>query len=185
MAFALDLKKWCEKADANVNQIVRNTVGNVIAAVDSRSPVGNRELWAINNVTLMNREMFQLFREDQGKSRLSARAVAKKFPGLKPKGYVGGRFRANWQLGLDAPPTGELYDKKATSYPSGAATVAGNQDKIPILTAGGRMYYLVNNLPYARRLEEGWSSQAPQGMVAITVLEFQQYVDAAVAMVNK
>jgi len=33
--------------------------------------------------------------------------------------------------------------------------------------------YLTNNLPYAQRLEEGYSQQAPAGMVALTIQEFQ------------
>ena len=30
-------------------------------------------------------------------------------PDHKPKGYVGGRFRANWQYGENEIPDGELY----------------------------------------------------------------------------
>ena len=43
----------------------------------------------------------------------------------------------------------------------------------------GHVFYLVNNLPYIRRLEQGWSQQAPAGMVAVTVSEFQQTVARA------
>ena len=43
----------------------------------------------------------------------------------------------------------------------------------------GATIYLVNNLPYAVRLEYGWSKQAPAGMVRITAAEFQSIVDDA------
>ena len=44
----------------------------------------------------------------------------------------------------------------------------------------GDTAYLVNNLPYAVPLEYGHSSQAPAGMVRVTIAEFQQIVEAAV-----
>jgi hypothetical protein len=92
-----------------------------------------------------------------------------------PEGYVGGRFRANWQYGLSAPDisTDERID------PSGAGSIGNIVSKTPI-KAGGLVHYITNSLPYAGRLEEGWSKrQAPNGMVAITVLEFKPIVEAA------
>lgn len=87
-----------------------------------------------------------------------------------PKGYVGGRFRANWQLGVNINPDGELYTPIVGPFP----------DKNPIDVpdqAATNIFYLVNNLPYANRLEDGWSTkQAPFGMVSITVLEFKPIV---------
>jgi hypothetical protein len=46
--------------------------------------------------------------------------------------------------------------------------------------AAGKVHFLTNNLPYALRLEYGWSKQAPHGMVGVTVKEYQQIVDKAV-----
>jgi len=90
-------------------------------------------------------------------------------------GYVGGRFRANWQYGLghyDAS-TSDKIDQ------SGGTTINTIVGKIPA-GAGGEVHYITNSLPYAKRLEEGWSKrQAPHGMVAITVLEFEPIVAAA------
>ena len=36
---------------------------------------------------------------------------------------------------------------------------------------------LTNNLPYAQRLEYGWSQQAPQGFVRVNVSRFQQLIN--------
>jgi len=97
-----------------------------------------------------------------------------------PPGYVGGRFRANWQYGLSAPDisTSESVD------PSGSAAIGGITTKVPS-DAGGSMHYITNSLPYGPRLEEGYSKrQAPHGMVAITVLEFQPIVTAAARALN-
>jgi hypothetical protein len=93
-----------------------------------------------------------------------------------PKGYVGGRFRGNWQLGVGVVPQGEtgLID------PTGAEAQGRIIAEIP-QQASGQVYYLFNNVPYARRIEEGWSRQAPQGVVGLTVIEFQRIVDDAVA----
>jgi len=92
-----------------------------------------------------------------------------------PPGYVGGRFRANWQLSLGSPATGMLdaVDK------DGSATIAAH-GAVNKAAKAGDVIYLVNNLPYAKRIEEGWSRQAPVGVVALTVVEFRTIVDNAV-----
>ena len=93
-----------------------------------------------------------------------------------------GRFRGNWQLAIGSVPDGtlELDDKTGTAtIAKGAATALGFN--------AGETIYFANNLPYARRLEEGGypdgpkvengrSSQAPNGMVALTIQEFQSVV---------
>lgn len=92
-----------------------------------------------------------------------------------PPGYVGGRFRGNWQFALNAPDieTSERTDK------TGAVTIASIVGKIPD-EAAGLVHYITNSLPYAERLEDGWSyRQAPNGMVKLTVMEFRPIVAAA------
>lgn len=92
-----------------------------------------------------------------------------------PPGYAGGRFRANWQLSLGSPATGklDLTDK------DGSATLSAHAGVVGAAKAGDVIYF-VNNLPYAKRIEEGWSRQAPIGLVALTIVEFQAIVDNAV-----
>jgi hypothetical protein len=79
-----------------------------------------------------------------------------------------GRFRANWQVGIDAIPTGLIRVNDVT----GELAISKATAAIMKLKAGQKIH-LVNNLPYARRLEYGYSRQAPAGMVRITVREFQ------------
>jgi hypothetical protein len=93
-----------------------------------------------------------------------------------PKGYVGGHFRRNWQFGNGSPPEGEVEGID----PSGGATITELTASVSDF-AMGDTGYVVNNLPYANRLEYGWSTQAPAGMVRITVDRFQQIVDEAAA----
>ena len=101
-------------------------------------------------------------------------------PDNKPDGYVGGHFRANWQLGIGSLPTGEVEGVD----PSGAATKAKAEAAIPA-KAAGHVYYFCNNLPYAIPLEEGHSTQAPYGMVGLTAVRFTEFAEKAAAEVNK
>lgn len=82
--------------------------------------------------------------------------------------YVGGRFRANWQVSIGAIPNGtlELIDK------TGQATISEATAKAAGVEAGD-VIYLTNNLPYGPKLEEGYSQQAPAGMVSLSIQEFQ------------
>lgn len=89
-----------------------------------------------------------------------------------PAGYVGGRFRGNWQLGVNSKPSGELTAIDA----NGGNTINVGMARIPATNAAGNIYYITNNLPYAQRLENGWSSQAPAGIVSLTVAEFEGIV---------
>lgn len=50
-------------------------------------------------------------------------------------------------------------------------------------TIDGNVFYLLNDLktvPYIRRLEYGWSPQAPRGMVRLTASEWPDIVRQAV-----
>lgn len=91
-----------------------------------------------------------------------------------PKGYTGGRFRGNWQLGIGVVPSGETgaIDK------SGAETQGRIIAQVPA-NAAGEVYFIINNVPYAQALEEGHSRQAPSGMVGLTVIEWPGIVDQA------
>lgn len=85
-----------------------------------------------------------------------------------------GRFRGNWQLGVGGAPSGITQRLD----PAGTSTKARNFAVIPE-KASGNLYVLANNLPYAMRLEMGWSKQAPAGMVGVTVEKFQAIVTEA------
>lgn len=92
-----------------------------------------------------------------------------------PPGYVGGRFRANWQYGFGVVD----YTTSEAIDPAGSATISAIDGKLNP-EAAGHIHYITNSLPYAQRLEEGWSyRQAPNGMVNLTVLEFVPIVEAA------
>lgn len=105
-------------------------------------------------------------------------------PERAPEGYVGGRFRANWQLGVGSVPggTNDKRDRSAKDRDNGGTTTHSLIARIP-KEAAGKIYYLANNLPYARELEYGHSTQAPGpgGIVGLTISSFQQIVRKALA----
>lgn len=83
-----------------------------------------------------------------------------------------GRFRMNWMAsgGTPAPGVTDATDK------SGNAAI-GNATSFVLNAADWRDFTLTNNLPYAQRLEYGWSQQAPQGFVRVNVSRFQQLIN--------
>lgn len=90
-----------------------------------------------------------------------------------PPGYVGGRFRANWQYQFGHVPSGVVDEVS----PSGAVSISSLNKVFSAPVAG--IHFIANNLPYAQRLENGWSRQAPRGMVTLTLVEFQGIVRRA------
>lgn len=97
-----------------------------------------------------------------------------KEPDNVPPGYVGGRFRANWQLGVGTRPDGTLDAIDSGGLGSPPAAMDKALGELGKLNESLDTIYVVNNLPYAERLENGHSTQqAPQGMVEITAAELR------------
>lgn len=94
------------------------------------------------------------------------------------KGYKGGRFKANW-VGGDGDINYTITDD---IDPSGETSMLAIASAIPDDTVG-KVFYISNSLPYALRLEDGWSGQAPYGMASLTVVEFRQIAKDAVLRV--
>ena len=90
-----------------------------------------------------------------------------------------GRFRGNWQTTGVTPATGLIagVDPTGNKAVNSAATFITN-------APGWDTFTLTNNLPYAERLEYGWSKQAPTGIVRINVVRFQQLINEEAAKVR-
>lgn len=74
-----------------------------------------------------------------------------------------GRFKSNWQAGIGAVnlSVGDTGDALGRT----SAVLQGWKP--------GQTIWLTNSMPYAKRLEFGWSQQAPQGMVRLAVQNFK------------
>jgi len=84
-----------------------------------------------------------------------------------------GRARGNWICTIAVPA--EMTEGIAAvndTDPSGRATIQAMSDEVLGWNPREIAVYLTNNLPYIERLEDGYSQQAPAGMVSVTIAEF-------------
>ncbi len=136
--FSDDIKKFAEKTETTLDQVVIDYVTGVSLRIIEETPKGRPELW-------------------QGEA---------------PPGYVGGRAQANWIPSIGTPDQTEV---NSTDENRGSSQVLAIQSQIP-----GNIYYLTNNVPYIERLEYGWSTQAPNGMMRRTLREARSILRDAV-----
>lgn len=90
-----------------------------------------------------------------------------------------GRFRMNWQAAGAVTPSGvidgvDMSGDKAIGKAAGYVFNAQDWGE----------FTLTNNLPYAERLEYGWSNQAPQGFVRVNVARFNTLLEEEAAKVK-
>lgn len=83
-----------------------------------------------------------------------------------------GRARSNWQVAVDAAPTGtvEAYSpgKEGSTGGANAREAIAQAERAIAQYVGGKptsAIHITNNLPYIRRLNDGWSAQAPAAFV--------------------
>ena len=189
-AFTAAINAFVDKAKANQEAVVRAVGIRILNQLVMMSPVGNPELWGINQTAASYNQAVYDHNEAQksdpanltktGRLKKKARLV----DGMDikaPPGYTGGRFRGNWQVSFDTPTTDETGRVDKT----GNLTKAAGNYTLSLFKVGMKAIYFCNNVPYAYRLEMGHSSQAPGGMVRITAAEFQRFFEEAVREVTK
>lgn len=98
---------------------------------------------------------------------------------IKASPVDSGRFRGNWQTTGVTPATGLIagVDPTGNTAVNSAATFITN-------APGWDTFTLTNNLPYAERLEYGWSKQAPIGFVRINIARFNSLLAEEAAKVR-
>lgn len=113
------------------------------------------------------------------------RAAAQLYSDIVTKWPVDtGYSRRNWQVSADPPPTDVIgvHPKKIKNYqgptleplysPNGAET------QIPTMPKDTMRIWLVNNVEYAEALENGWSKQAPYGVIRIAIAQLEGEMNA-------
>ncbi|WP_108780334.1 hypothetical protein [Enterobacter bugandensis] len=183
-AFTVAITAFVDKAKANQEAVVRAVGIRILNQLVMMSPVGNPELWGINQTAASYNQAVYDHNEAQksdpanltktGRLKKKARLV----DGMDikaPPGYTGGRFRGNWQVSFDAPTTDETGRVDKT----GDLTKAAGNYTLSLFKVGMKAIYFCNNVPYAYPLEMGHSTQAPGGMVRITAAEFQRFFEEA------
>ncbi len=125
--FSLDLTRFIEKTQGNMDKAVRQTVALIAQELDHRTPRDT------------------------------------------------GRLAANWQFGKYSPPTGIVNSVEIAEGAVGRRIATEAVD----VMAGGEVW-IVNNMPYAGRIEYGYSQKQPAGMVRTTLANLpaalEQYI---------
>jgi len=85
------------------------------------------------------------------------------------EGYKGGALRANWQGSINKAASGEVNSTSKSKSDDSAKKTAS------FANVGDKLFF-VNNLPYARPIENGHSKQAPAGMVKVAAANWQGIV---------
>ncbi len=94
-----------------------------------------------------------------------------------------GRFRASWRVGVDRIDFSEhpfIATRGAAISPPQVAAM----ESILKSAVYGKTIFITNNLHYGPRLEDGWSRQAPQGVMRITLIEVAANFAKTVASVT-
>lgn len=191
--FSVSVAKFVQQTKDDADQACRAIALEMLSRIVLKSPVGNPELWKANQASVYGRETFNLFVDASNAAdaasgakrkplrRKGKRALASQFPLKAGKGYVGGAFRRNWQLTITSPASGVLPGVD----PSGGQAIAAAAAVLSAFKAGP-VIHINNNLPYGPALEfEGHSSQAPAGMVRVTLTELESVLNESVAGIAK
>lgn len=101
-----------------------------------------------------------------------------------------GRFRGNWQMTIDNTASSSLlrYDQQGQSTINAIAAVANGFTAGQIayiqnhVLYGDDLEYGLYNGPTAKVTDEGFSRQAPAGMVRVTEAQFLSIVNEAVRL---
>lgn len=139
---------------AKAAELQRMIVAEVLTGIVQRTPVGNNTRWQSN--------LKRLQQWQQNASKTKGAFV------YLPRGYVGGQARRNWQVTIGSPATQPKQGQDATGQTAlgeGYAVIAG-------ITQPTRVW-ISNPLAYMEPLENGWSKQAPQGMVRRAVADIE------------
>lgn len=88
-----------------------------------------------------------------------------------------GRFRGNWQVGIGAINSNVNSSADFAKQHSLPNAENINKAQAALSKYTNQTIYISNSLPYAQRLEDGYSKlQAPLGMVRLTLIEFDTFI---------
>ncbi|MCW4737712.1 hypothetical protein [Enterobacter hormaechei] len=188
--FLAAIQLFVDSSKQDMDEVVRRTGIKILGRLVDMSPVGQPEIWQVNQTASAYntavREHNAALRNDPanltkaGRLRRGLR-VNDSMDIKKPEGYVGGRFKNNWYVGLDSQPT-ETND---TPDASGQGSNSRGLAVLEVFRVGQvNSIYFTNNLPYAPALENGHSNQAPGGMVGITAIDAAQLFREAMSEVR-
>lgn len=191
-SFAATIATWVDKTKENNDKAVRAYGMQILGRLIEISPVGDPRRWKINRAYALasqhaNKVNAAQRRKNGGKLKRGQKKHASVLVSFKTKNgnvtfrqrgwaaknYTGGRFRGNWQVTFDRPAVGAIdrVDKVGTATLAAGREVLAHYDS----SEYGSIWF-TNNVPYAQRLEYGWSKQAPAGIVRVVAAEINSKV---------
>ncbi|QMA46952.1 hypothetical protein HV030_10235 [Citrobacter freundii] len=188
--FLAVIQLFVDSSKQEMDEVVRRTGIKILAQLVEMSPIGQPEKWEVNQTAVAYnaavRDHNAALRVDPANLTKSGRLkrglrVNDSMDIKKPEGYVGGRFKNNWYVGLDSQPT----QSNDTPDASGQGSNSRGMAVLEVFRVGQvNSIYFTNNMPYAVALESGHSGQAPGGMVGITALDAAQLFREAMSEVR-
>jgi hypothetical protein len=154
MSFKSDIENALSKVRSNIKEVEHNSINELTKRIMIATPVG--------------------------------------IDGEFGRDYVGGHLKKNWQVGVNSIPQGEIDGEDKTGFET------FSKNKSIVNSSGlGNIYYIVNNAPYAsvvefglyeppnsKNVSGGYSKKAPDGMVGITVLDWQYIVSSQINLLK-
>lgn len=165
--FRVDVEAWKKEFMANAETVLNSAKkAQQLAAtylmddLIDHSPVGQRDYTA------------------------TMRSYMARYKDFRPLQYQPGSYKASWQMtfgtfrdvGTDST---QRYSYTGKFIGTDANILRGG------LTVKFEDIYIGNTRPYALRLEEGWSSQAPNGVMRVYSLKWSSYVERAAKVHGK
>lgn len=182
--FLQSINAFVDETRTHSELVVKKACIEVLQDIIRMSPVGQPELWAINQTAVAYNTAVSDYNSSlrDNPDNLTKNGRLKR--GLKINdsmdikkraNYSGGRFRGNWQITFDKPATGKIN----RIDPSGADTLREGIAQIGEFNCAVKSVYFTNNLPYSVKLEFGHSTQAPNGIVRVAALNAQTHFENA------
>ncbi|WP_312817797.1 hypothetical protein [Atlantibacter subterraneus] len=188
--FLAAIQLFVDSSKQEMDEVVRRTGIKILAQLVEMSPVGNPDIWQVNQTASAYNDTVRdhnaALRDNPDNLTRSGRLkrglrVNDSMDIKKPDGYVGGRFKNNWYVGFDSQPS----QSNDTPDASGQGSNSRGLAVLEVFRVGQvSSIYFTNNMPYARALEEGHSGQAPGGMVRVTALDAAQLFREAMSEVR-
>lgn len=184
--FLREVVNFTEECEEKMEVIAKAVMFKVLVRLVKRSPVGNPQLWKINETAVNYNAAVKAHNRALKSDASNLTKAGKLRKGLKvhdsmdikkPGGYTGGRFRGNWQVTMDSAATEPMMDRIDKN---GQSTLEFGLVALEEFKVGTTGIFISNMLPYAYPLEYGHSTQAPQGMVRITAREFGSMLRTAI-----
>lgn len=92
------------------------------------------------------------------------------------KNYHPGTLRKSWNISFNG------VQRNTAGQFASTAQILGNNGLSFKVGNGNKQFAVISNArPYAQRVETGWSTQAPQGMMRITIAEYASIVEQEAA----